>query len=304
MNVLVVGYGSIGQRHSSIVEKMGGKVFVVSAQHIKSYLYFPDIYQALKVVDFDYIVISNATYLHYQTLKTLMNANYQGVVLVEKPLFQYEAQNLENALGNIFVAYNLRFSSVMKALKKRLQGEKMITFSAYVGQYLPSWRKNIDYRESASARKFHGGGVLRDLSHELDYVLWICGACTHLSALGGHYSPLEIDSEDSYAILMQCNDCPLVQIHVNYLDKIAKREIIINTEAHTFRLDFIRNELYVDDSLFFETDEDIHETYVQEHQALWNKDYTDFCSYQAGYQVVSLIEKIEIAAAEKIWVAL
>ena len=39
--------------------------------------------------------------------------------------------------------------------------------------YLPKWRKNIVYSNSNSAKKKYGGGVLLELSHELDYLQWI-----------------------------------------------------------------------------------------------------------------------------------
>ena len=40
--------------------------------------------------------------------------------------------------------------------------------------YLPNWRKNIPYYLSNSADK-KGGGVLLELSHEIDYLTWIFG---------------------------------------------------------------------------------------------------------------------------------
>ncbi|MFX7793064.1 Gfo/Idh/MocA family oxidoreductase, partial [Acinetobacter baumannii] len=47
-----------------------------------------------------------------------------------------------------------------------------------IGQYLPDWRPTKDYRETVSAKTELGGGVLLELSHELDYAQWILGSLT------------------------------------------------------------------------------------------------------------------------------
>ena len=39
--------------------------------------------------------------------------------------------------------------------------------------FLPDWRKNIAYSKSYSSIKKQGGGVLLDLSHELDYATYL-----------------------------------------------------------------------------------------------------------------------------------
>ena len=51
----------------------------------------------------------------------------------------------------------------------------MLSVRSSVGQYLPEWRKNTDYRKGVSARQDLGGGVLLELSHEIDYIQWIFG---------------------------------------------------------------------------------------------------------------------------------
>ena len=37
------------------------------------------------------------------------------------------------------------------------------------------YRKNIDYKKSNSAKKKFGGGLLLELSHEIDYIKWLFG---------------------------------------------------------------------------------------------------------------------------------
>ena len=39
---------------------------------------------------------------------------------------------------------------------------------------LPTWRKG-DYTKSVSAKKKYGGGVINELSHELDLMLYLFG---------------------------------------------------------------------------------------------------------------------------------
>ena len=45
----------------------------------------------------------------------------------------------------------------------------------YAGQCLPTWRPESDYKNTYSAKSEKGGGVLRDLSHEIDLCLSLVG---------------------------------------------------------------------------------------------------------------------------------
>ena len=49
---------------------------------------------------------------------------------------------------------------------------KIIMIKINVGQYLPNWR-NIDYRKCVSSSKDKGGGVILELSHDLNYLIGI-----------------------------------------------------------------------------------------------------------------------------------
>jgi predicted dehydrogenase len=66
-----------------------------------------------------------------------------------------------------------------------------------VGKYLPTWRPDRDYREGVSARKDLGGGVLLELSHEIDYLHWLFGDVDWVHSTATNQSKLKIDVEDS-----------------------------------------------------------------------------------------------------------
>ena len=127
----------------------------------------------------------------------------------------------ETFRNRVFVAYNFRFHPVLNYLRKELKDQQVISTNIYCGQYLPGWRPNTDYRKCYSSSKKEGGGVLRDLSHEIDYAIWLFGEYEKLTAIGGKYSSLEIDSEDCISILLKMEKCNIVNITLNYLDKIS-----------------------------------------------------------------------------------
>ena len=79
----------------------------------------------------------------------------------------------------------------------KLESKKIIHARIESGSYLPNWRPKQDYRSSCSAKKNLGGGVLLELSHELEYLSWIFGKPNWISAWVGKLSSLEIDVEDN-----------------------------------------------------------------------------------------------------------
>lgn len=305
MEALVVGYGSIGSKHADILKKLGCSVGIVTSQSISEYAFFNSLNAALEKNDYDLIIISNSTDLHYATLKTIVNSNLSSTILVEKPLFS-DAQLPKVCSKNpIFVAYNLRFHSLLQKAKLFLEDDPAVSLSVYAGSYLPEWRKNRDYRASYSARKESGGGVLRDLSHELDYVLWLCGGCVSVAAHGGTVSTLEITSDDQYSILMSCEKCANVSIELDYLNRVPTRIVRIHTRQHnTVVLDLIRGDFVLNGEIIFSEPEPIKKTYYKQIEAILTNKTEQMCTYDDGIAVMKLISAIERASHNQQWVLL
>ena len=237
---IVIGHGSIGQRHVRLLQQLGCEVAVVSRREINHTPRFETVGIALRSVKADYVVVANATSDHGPTVKQLIDNGYSGRLLVEKPLGGDYALVRHGAFSLAAVGYNLRFHPAMAALAEELEGECLLAIQVYCGQYLPDWRPGTDYRLSYSADPGQGGGVLRDLSHELDYLLWLGGIWRRVATLGGRFSSLEIRSDDCWAMLVELERCPVASVQINYLDRPGRRQVIVNTERHTYCADLIR----------------------------------------------------------------
>ena len=205
--IAVLGFGSSGQRFATLVSQRlpEAELLVYSSQQLegKSFQSTSNLSEVRKFGP-TIAIICGAASDRLAMVKALPNA-MRGV-LIEKPLaVNYEegihvTRELVQRGGITQVGYNLRFSSSLREFKRKvdsLRFGRVLSVRAETGQYLPDWRTGRDYRTTASARGESGGGVLRELSHEIDYLRWIFGDIGWVSAWCGKQSDLEIDVEDT-----------------------------------------------------------------------------------------------------------
>ena len=302
MRVLIIGYGSIGARHARVLTELGAEVAVVTRNSDCLFPIHRSIEAALQDWSPDRIMVCNATAMHRDAADVLLAANYRGLVLVEKPLFAIDADLDRFDKLDICVAYNLRFHALFRRLREEVSGRPLLTANFHAGQYLPDWRPSTDYRTGYSARRSEGGGVLKDLSHELDLAGWFCGSWTRVSAVGGQVSALEIDSDDVYAMLLVHEQCPVVTISLNYLNFAARRNIAINAAGLTGILDLIAGKLTVNGK---ESESSVPRdaTYIAQARAMLDNDRSILCSFKEGRQTDRLIAAAEQASVSGRWVS-
>ncbi len=169
---------------------------------------FTSISQAIAFAPQIAVIASPAT-CHINTSQQLAESGVH--LLVEKPLSASTVgvtHLLETCREQglvLLTGYNLRFLPSLNRfrdlLRKNVIG-KIISVRCEVGQYLPDWRPETDYRNGVSACRALGGGVLLELSHELDYIQWIFGEVDWVRATLSRQSNLEIDVEDSAHIVL------------------------------------------------------------------------------------------------------
>jgi predicted dehydrogenase len=145
------------------------------------------------------------------------------------------------------LGYNLRFSESLIAFRDLVRGGRfgrVLRFNAETAQYLPDWRPEKDYRETVSARADLGGGVLLELSHELDYLRWIFGDWDWVSAWTGRTSSLEIDVEDTALVTIgiegdQAATQLVGQLSLDFVRRDKTRTVTAVCEGGTIRWDGI-----------------------------------------------------------------
>tara|TARA_B100001964_G_C13970341_1_gene481636 strand:- start:82 stop:762 length:681 start_codon:yes stop_codon:yes gene_type:complete len=217
-------------------------------------------------------------------------------ILIEKPVFE-KFHDLIIRNNKVFVGYNLRFHPLIQLLKKKILGKKIWNIQVFCGSYLPDWRKDIDYRLSCSAKKTLGGGVLLDLSHELDYISWLFGSMNLEYVYNGKVSDLDIDTDDLLIISSKTKENAHINISLNYFTKKPIRQILIDGENISIQADLITSSATVYENNKFSEykwpDININSTYMSEHEAILSGNFSNVCSFEEGIKTIKLIDKIK-----------
>lgn len=298
MNVLIIGYGSIGKRHESVLERFEfvSAINIVTKQKLVAKKTFYNLEEVTNLDSYDYILIASETNKHYEQIKFLEDKVKNKIILCEKPLFENK-KILEIKHNSLYVGYVLRFHPLLLKLKKELEKERVISVNVNCGQYLPTWRKDIDYRNSYSAKKEEGGGVLLDLSHEIDYIQWLFGKIITFNSIQDKISDLEINSDDLSMLIGKTVSNIYVNLSIDYISKIPYRRMLVHTLNKSFELDFIANSLKV-----VKKDAKTNEfkiaalernfMFEEMHKSvLFNKD--NICTYIEGLEVMDTINTIQ-----------
>ena len=170
--------------------------------------------------------------------------------LIEKPLSNefkefnilYRKFNLHEK--NIQIGYQLKFHPLLIELKKIIRSKKygnVNHVSINTGQYLPYWREK-NYINSVSSKKKLGGGVLMELSHEIDYTLWLFGIPHNIYSNFKKSSDLKINVEDVVDIIFDYGKYN-INVHLDFINKISQREITIITSKGLIKANLISGEI-------------------------------------------------------------
>jgi predicted dehydrogenase len=298
LNALIIGYGSIGKRHYEVLSRIDliKSIDIVTTQNLSEQNTFKSLENIKNLEKYDYFVIASETFKHFDQINYLEKNTKNKIILCEKPLFE-TYKELIIAKNDVFVGYVLRFHPLLQKLKEFLENEKILSATINCGQYLPTWRNGVDYRASYSAHKSQGGGVLLDLSHEIDYAQWLFGNMVDIKSYQTKISDLEIDSDDIVTMISKTEKRVVVTVSLDYISKITHRKMIVHTIENTYELDFINNLLIQKNKNGIELtyqSEDLERNSMFENMhisALSN--HHNICTYQEAQNVMKTISVIQ-----------
>lgn len=257
MHFLVVGCGSIGQRHIRNLRKLGHRISGCERDPLKSkqikrkynIKMFSDLQNAM-VNRYDGAFICTPTSLH---MPMSLEIAKRGIHLfIEKPL--------SNSLRGItelseivkreklvtLIGCNMRFMSGLKFVKNLIKENKIgnvLSVNIECGYYLPYWHSYEDYRKGYSAKRNLGGGVIFDDIHEIDSLYWLFGKVNEVFCFAGKLSNLDIDTEDIAEIFLKFKSKMIAHIHLDYLQQSYRRWYEFIGEEGIIYLDIIKQKI-------------------------------------------------------------
>jgi predicted dehydrogenase len=251
----MIGLGGIGQRHVRNLRFLYGDTVEILAYRVRGQTHVvtpamgadpsrsvEDEYSIRAFSSLDAALaegpsiafICNPSNMHIPVALAAIRAGCD--VFIEKPLTDslHGTTELihEAAQRNVvaMVGYQLRFHPCMLKLAEIIGSGilgNLLAVRATVGEYLPNWHPYEDYRQMYASRSDLGGGVVLSQIHEFDYLYSLFGLPQRIYALGGHWSELEIDVEDTASILMECQSVgrPLpIHLQQDYLQSPPSRQ--------------------------------------------------------------------------------
>ena len=188
---VVVGSGSAGRRHALAlralfpnapitVVKRTSSTQPLDVLHSSNISVVRSLDEAC-VVDPSFAVIASPATLHRADLEHL--SRHCSRFLLEKPIAADSSDGrailslVNQADLQVSVGHHLRFSDTPQAffgeISHHSQSELRGIRLSY-GQHLRHWRPGVPSEDSVTARRDLGGGVIRELSHEID-AAWLLG---------------------------------------------------------------------------------------------------------------------------------
>lgn len=274
MKFLMIGLGSIGQRHLRNIKRVYGEEAEILAYRVRGLKRtFSDTMQIRENVSLeeeyniktftslseallekpDFAFVTNPTSLHIETAVACLEAGCH--VFLEKPVSDtMEGMDKLLAVANsrqgqkVFVGYQNRLHPGIARVKEALEKEELgqiLSVRSVVGERLTTMHTYEDYKETYMARKDMGGGVVTNqMVHEMDYLYYLFGAPKRVYAVGGTLGNLGIDVEDVcdavFTMACQGRDIP-VSVHADFYQSPPSRFIQVVGTGGQMKADLIGN---------------------------------------------------------------
>jgi predicted dehydrogenase len=247
-SLLVIGAGSIGQRHIGLFSKRVRDIAIVDPIEEKRSQanekfgitkLFKSIDEALNYQKYDIAAICTPPHVHLDAAEKC--AHHGAHLFIEKPLgigtsgwADLSMHCSQKGLVN-YVAYCHRFIPYTDKLIEIVGSGRIgrvVHANLRWGSYLPDWHPWEDYRTYFMSRKEEGGGALSDESHGIDLMRYVLGEIVGVSAIVDTVSDLEITSDDVACLNLRLKSRAIAQINFDIQARYPRINFeIVGTEG-------------------------------------------------------------------------
>lgn len=315
---LILGAGSIGQRHIRNLSRIGIEDIVALRSRKGHYKELPKELGVVEVDNWkdafgkkpDIAIISNPSSMHVET--ALKACDFVKGIFIEKPVSN-SLENCDHLIETIrskritpFVGFNLMFHPLIKKLIDFYNNNdlgEVVNFQCQVGQWLPDWHPYEDYKQAYYANKSLGGGVILTLIHEIQLAIELCGMPISVYGEITNYDKLELNEDvDVCADLMIRHQTNVVsQVHLDYIQRPSHRSGLVTFENGWASYDFNSMELKVQlkgesvKVLWSDKKYDFNNAYIDQMIKFVN--FVEEGRLKHSYDVNSALESLKVADA-------
>lgn len=250
-SLLIIGCGSIGERHLRCFQKTG-RCRVTACDTNPSLLAamkerygvrgFATLDEALAADSYDAAVICTPAHLHLPMALTLLKKDLH--LLIEKPLaldltLVPQVREAIAASGRfVGVAYVYHFmpwvAESCAYVRSGVMG-KILHASLSAGQHFPTFRPA--YRDIYYARHEHGGGAIQDaLTHVANAFEWMLGPCCRLFADASHQHLEGVTVEDTVNVTARHGEV-LVSYSLNQFQAPNETTFLIHGQLGSVKIE-------------------------------------------------------------------
>jgi predicted dehydrogenase len=261
-HILVLGSGSVGQRHARNFSALGCLISCADprADRIAQLndqtpvqRRFNDMEEALAHVgDYDGAVVCAPTAFHLAHAGTALAAGVP--VLIEKPLACYadDAQNFVYAVAGattpVLLGYTWRWWEPLQEIRRLLASgvtgplrHVRFVMSAHLEDWHP-WEHVTDFFMSSRAL---GGGALLDESHWIDLMLWLFGLPDFVWGQVETIGSLGLETDDHVDAMFHYPDGKRIAMHLDTYGRPHEKSIMFAGELGSIRWSAEPNEIRV-----------------------------------------------------------
>ena len=252
--VLVIGTGSIAQKHIDILNSLNYSVYVYSETNEKFFKKNSKITRLVnlaKLNNFEFTILANKTTNHLRILKILIKQKMH--IYCEKPIYykKFNYQYIRNLIKKNKIVfhngYQLRNDTKIKYIQKKLKNLKIKSFQVSVGHDFNQWRKASIHKKSYFSDTKKGGGVIFELIHEINLINLLFGKIKKISTIKSNSENFKC--EDIAVSIIETKNKILGSLYQDMLSNVLFRYIKIVTNKFFFKIDFANNLIIKDNKI-------------------------------------------------------